>query len=287
MILLALSALLALTSCTFFSEPSDAHQQRYRLVDRDLDVWTWRPIKQPSKGVILFSHGAASAPWKYETLIRGWQQKGYEVHAPLHVDSTDHPETERYKGLLSWQARLEDFEFLANKFGQGRYIAAGHSYGALLALTKGGASPVKPKDFSGEMSDERVSLVLAFSPPSVIPGFVEHESYETIDKPALIQTGTNDIPPGSDRSWRAHLDAYQAAPASGSRYALVLNNADHYFGGEICRPELTTPKQTEQLEQALGVSVLMVEAYHEKNSESLSALIAMSQTSTAFSLEIK
>jgi len=211
MILLALSALLALTSCTFFSEPSDAHQQRYRLVDRDLDVWTWRPIKQPSKGVILFSHGAASAPWKYETLIRGWQQKGYEVHAPLHVDSTDHPETERYKGLLSWQARLEDFEFLANKFGQGRYIAAGHSYGALLALTKGG----------------------------------------------------------------------------GSRYALVLNNVDHYFGGEICRPELTTPKQTEQLEQALGVSVLMVEAYHEKNSESLSALIAMSQTSTAFSLEIK
>ena len=232
--------------------------------ERTIQVWHWSP-DSPSKGTILFSHGAASAPEKYTALIDPWVAEGYTVYAPLHVDSTDHPQHDKYQGMASWTARLQDMQRLADTYGNDGYIAAGHSYGALTVLVKGGATALVPQGVTKPVSDERVSLVLALSPPGAIPGFIEKEGYATLSVPALIQTGTQDIPVGSTASWETHLDAYNAVPAGGNRYALVLDGVDHYFGGLICRPELPGPQQSAQFQQATDITLLMMQAYADQS----------------------
>ena len=240
-----------------------AHQRVLEVDGREVSVWTWQPATLPARGIILFSHGAASAPWKYAPLLSRWLAAGYEVRAPLHVDSTDHPQQKDYPGMASWGARLEDMRALSQELGDTPYIAAGHSYGALLALTLGGAEASVPEGLQGPLADPAVSVVLAFSPPPALPGLISKEGYATLARPALIQTGTRDIPMGTESGWEPHLDSFEAAAAGGNRYGLVLEGVDHYFGGAICRPELEGPKQLAQLDIAADISLLVIHAYAE------------------------
>jgi len=219
--------------------------------------WTARGLK---RGYILFSHGALSAPWKYSSLIEGWVSAGYEVLAPLHVDSTDHPDRASFQGLASWPARIEDVRAVADHIG-GPYIAAGHSYGGLVALCLGGATPAVPDTVKTPLRDIRALAVVAFSPPGVSLGLVNPGDYAGLAVPALIQTGDKDVPPGGNADWRSHLLPYEEAAAGGQRYALVLQGVDHYFGGGICRPELPGPRQEAQLSTAISISILFMRAH--------------------------
>lgn len=226
---------------------------------RQVEVSIWKAAGR-RKGLILFSHGALSAPGKYEALLEPWRAAGFDIVAPLHVDSTDHPESAKYGMVDSWKARLLDMRVLARTFADGKpYVAAGHSYGALVALTLGGVSAERPAGLEGPMADSLVKAVVAFSPPGVTPGLVSAEGFKTLGKPALIQTGTLDVPPGA-ADWRVHLAAFENAPV-GNKYGLVLNGVDHYFGHLICRPERDVPAQAEGLKQGVAVSELFLAAY--------------------------
>jgi pimeloyl-ACP methyl ester carboxylesterase len=229
---------------------------------RSSQVTVWRAARR--RGTILFSHGALSSPAKYEALLRPWADAGFDVWAPLHVDSTDHPDTKRFTGLASWPARIEDMRALADHVGASSWVAAGHSYGALVALMLGGVSAERPEGITGPMADPRVKAVVAFSPPGLAKGLVDLSGYGTLAVPALIQTGTRDIPPGArpaSDSWQSHLAAYDAAAPGGDRFGLVLDGVDHYFGGIICRPEMPGPKQNEQFNIAITVSALFLTGY--------------------------
>ncbi|MEZ5498985.1 MAG: alpha/beta fold hydrolase [Steroidobacteraceae bacterium] len=228
---------------------------------RAISVWHWRP-RGKRRGTILFSHGAASAPWKYLKLIKPWVGGGFEVHAPLHVDSTDHPKIADFPGLASWKARLEDMHLLADQLGDTQRLAAGHSYGGLVALTLAGAAAIAPPGYAGALRDARTIAAIAFSPPGPIPTLIDVEGYATLAVPALIQTGNLDIPPGAAaEDWRSHLAAYDASAPGGNRYALTLQGVDHYFGGLICRPEAQGPQQRRQLDVAVRLSTLFLKAY--------------------------
>ena len=154
----------------------------------------WHAPQQ--RGTILFSHGALSSPWKYQALIAPWVAAGFDVWAPLHVDSTDYPATKDFSGLRSWTARIEDMRALAAHVAAPSWVSAGHSYGAMVALTLGGATPPPPPGISGKLAQPGVSCVVAFSPPGPIKGFVSAANYATLAVPALIETGTADVPPG-------------------------------------------------------------------------------------------
>ncbi len=239
-----------------------------------------------SHGTILFSHGALSAPAKYTALIAAWVAAGFDVWAPLHVDSTDHPDTKKYVGLASWPARIEDMRALADHVGAARYVAAGHSYGALVALTLGGASPTPPPGVSGPLRDPRAGAIVAFSPPGPGMGLIDAAGYATLAVPGFIETGTADVPPGTPPSpagWRGHLAAYESTPTGGDRYALVLNGADHYFGGLICRPELPGPKQQAQLDLAVVRSLAFLRGYGLGDGRARRALVAMASVAPATS----
>lgn len=241
-----------------------AGAQRRQLLapgGRRIELWDWVP-RGRARAVLTFSHGAGSAPWKYVPWTQAWVAAGYRVVAPLHVDSTDHPETARFAGFRSWQARIEDMRAISADLAQA-YVATGHSYGGLTALVQGGAEAVVPEGISGPLRDPQAKAAVAFSPPAPIPGLIDAKGYATLAVPALIQTGTADVPPGvtQPEGWRVHLAPYEAAAPGGSRYALVLDGVDHYFGGEICRPELPGPKQTAQVQEAARLSLLFIDAY--------------------------
>lgn len=237
-------------------------------------VSVWR-AQGKRRGTILFSHGAQSSPAHYSGLIGPWVTAGYDVLAPLHVDSIDHPETAKFIGFASWRARLEDMRALAMVVSDQRYIAAGHSYGALVALTLGGASAVPPAGLSGSLRDPRVGAVVAFSPPAPIPNLITAEGYATLAVPALIQTGDRDVFPGDageQSAWKKHLAAFDAAEAGGNRYALVLAGVDHYFGGLICNPKKTGPDQSRQLQTAAELATLFLDAYGRGEAHARQAL---------------
>jgi predicted alpha/beta-hydrolase family hydrolase len=238
---------------------------------RVVEVHRWAPGDGPQRGRILFSHGALSAPWKYLSLIEAWANAGYEVLAPLHVDSTDHPDRASFPGLASWPARIEDVRAVADHIG-GPYIAAGHSYGGLIALCLGGASPAVPDTVKKPLRDPRVLAVVAFSPPGGGSGLVNAGDYAGLAVPALIQTGDRDVPPGGNADWRSHLLPYDEAAPGGHRYALVLAGVDHYFGGGICRPELPGPKQEAALATATSLSILFMRAHGGKDAGALQVL---------------
>jgi pimeloyl-ACP methyl ester carboxylesterase len=255
------------------SQPSPAAERISikTATGRMVEVHRWAAKGGVQRGRILFSHGALSAPWKYLSLVEAWANAGYEVLAPLHVDSTDHPERAAFPGLASWPARIEDVRAVADHIG-GPYIAAGHSYGGLIALCLGGASPAVPDTVKKPLRDPRALAVVAFSPPGGGTGLVNAGDYAGLAVPALIQTGDRDVPPGGNADWRSHLLPYDEAAPGGNRYALVLAGVDHYFGGCICRPELPGPKQEEALATATSVSILFMRAYGGKDAGALQVL---------------
>lgn len=254
-----LGASAALLGCAI-SQPVHANTPRPRFLTTDagrrVDFWEW-PAKGKAKATIIFSHGAASAPRHYERLFRPWAEAGYKVLAPLHVDSTDHPQTAEYPGLSSWKARIEDMRLLSSTLGDKSYIAAGHSYGGLTAIAMGGGVSLIPDGISGALHDLRAMGVLALSPPAAIAPLVGAAGYAPIAVPSFHQTGTKDILPGAAHAddWKGHLDAFNAAHAEGHHYGLVLRDVDHYFGGLICKPDAGGHPQEAELNYAVALSI--------------------------------
>jgi predicted dienelactone hydrolase len=233
---------------------------------RDVRVTIW-PAAGLRRGVILFSHGAMSAPEKYERLMTPWSAAGFEILAPLHIDSTSHPDNAKYPPTASWPARILDMRALSAFVDAPSYVAAGHSYGGLTVLTLGGAMGVMPPGFKGPTRDPRAKSVVAFSPPGTTPKLMEPRGYSSVAVPTFIQTGTRDVPFGDkDGRWQSHLAAYDDA-APGDKYALVLDGVDHYFGSLICEFDKPGPPQTAQLAEAVRLSTLFMDTYglHDKD----------------------
>lgn len=235
---------------------------------RAIPVTEWRPAGRV-KGTILFSHGAGSSPQYYPAFVEAWVGAGHRVLAPLHVDSREHPRTREFPGLAAWKARVEDMRALIGHIGTAPYVAAGHSYGGLVALTLGGAEPVPPEGMSLPLVPRLARAVIALSPPAPIPVLVTAAGYAALKVPALVQTGTLDLVPGvtspDPEGWRGHLVPFTVAPAGGHRYGLVLEGVNHYFGGTICDYSQPGPPQVEGLGRAARLSALFLAAFGDND----------------------
>lgn len=161
----------------------------------------------------------------------------------------------------SWRLRIEDMRALADFVAAPRYLAVGHSYGALTALTLGGVGATVPPGVTAPLRDPRAVAALAYSPPGVAPGLISAAGYAKLAVPALIQTGDRDVPMMMrDARWQSHLASFDAAPP-GDKYALVLDGVDHYFGGLICQPDKPGPPAVAQLAIAVRIGTDFLAAY--------------------------
>ncbi len=203
-----------------------------------------------ARGIILFSHGALSSPAKNRPIIDRWAEQGFAVIAPLHGDSTDWTGTKPTRDQQTpW--RLADMKLARSKLaelaaktgtrvGNLPVIAAGHSFGALIAMMDNGSDIV---------------AVIAFSPPGPVPSL----TIPAVSKPMLTITGTADVLPMIAPTWDAHL--YGHGLAQGPAFAFVANSADHYFGGIFGKTGLPGPKQAAQFEEAMRLSGLFLDGY--------------------------
>ena len=180
--------------------------------------------------LVIFSHGANSTYDRYNKLILPIAEAGYRVAIPNHTDSEDHPRRAEYKGPDWSPTRLEDYTIIAAKYETNHLIAAGHSFGALIAQIAGGTKmPNMP-----EMDIPQPVAVLAYSPPGPVPNFISSESWQSISVPTLVTTGTTDIVPMMADDWELHLGSYETAPRE-LAYALIYESMDHYMNGAYGR----------------------------------------------------
>jgi alpha-beta hydrolase superfamily lysophospholipase len=118
----------------------------------------WEPAK--AQGVIIFSHGAGGSPDSYDALFESWKAAGFLVVAPLHTDSSQYPNLDRsiltriaddgaamvqyIKLMVTWAFHTRIADVAAAQAWAARaapdlpYAYAGHSYGALIAMIRGG-----------------------------------------------------------------------------------------------------------------------------------------------------
>jgi len=237
------------------SESAPAGVERFRVTlasadGRDVAI----QVTHPAGGcndctLIAFSHGAYSAPERYDRVLDAWAASGYVVAAPLHIDSEVHPQRDKYEFAASLQARLEDFTLLVAGTAlreelvrrsitvRSDLIAAGHSYGALIAQAAAGVSLQRAPSVPPLLTAARASIlgVVALSPPPSTKGYVEAADWAKVELPMLVVTGTTDFHPEVIPNWWTHLDSFEAATLAPA-YALVYEGQDHYFNGAFCRP---------------------------------------------------
>jgi pimeloyl-ACP methyl ester carboxylesterase len=207
--------------------------------------------------LVVFSHGAFATPERYSRLTEGWSEAGFVIASPLHVDSELHPRRDEFDGPAALAARLEDFQLVLTSTVlrqalqardvslDGPMIAAGHSYGGLIAQVAAGArlqdqAAVPPALYE---ASGQVAGVVALSPPGPFPQLVLDEDWASIGAPMLVVTGTTDILPGFMDEWQLHLRSFEAARQAPA-YALVFEEQDHYFNGAFGRPEENLDEQT-------------------------------------------
>ncbi|WP_044334092.1 alpha/beta hydrolase family protein [Sphingomonas hengshuiensis] len=191
---------------------------------RSTTLTLWRPAGSP-RGVLLFSTGHGSWPERYAAMVQALVADGYAVLAPLHVDSTRHPDRAKFDSRQGFFERIADMRatsaHAAKTFPDLPVAAMGHSYGALIALGMGGAlANLLP------MRDARVGAVLAFSSPGAIPGLVRPGAYAALAVPTMLITGTRDLVEGFVTDPADHLQPIEQSPA-GDKYALVIAGGEH------------------------------------------------------------
>ena len=219
-----------------------------------LDIWA--PAGGGPHVLMPFSHGANSRADKYENLCRPLAAMGFVVVGITHADSPDHPGGGKIDMTRGHAMRLQDMRALIRRRADWggdpakQVIAAGHSFGALIAQIMGGAQ-VEAAGTGPDPIDQEVLAVLAYSPPGQWMG-IPADSWARVNRPMLVQTGTADVLPGLADVWEKHRLSFDTTPAPAALF--VGEGVDHYFGNLICRPERTVPPQRVQLDSAIKVT---------------------------------
>lgn len=222
---------------------------------RELAVSLYFPADGDNFPLLLFSHGNWSDRHSYDRIIEHWVSHGYVVLATDHADCCSAVSgilnSLRYgqyglveKRALDLQYLLDQLPLLeqqvpafAGKADSTRIAATGHSFGAFTAQQLGGAAALNPDTDAYEPAiDSRISAIVAMNPPGPMFDTITERSWDKLETPTLVSTGTWDIQPRFWPDWRMHLMSYEHS-APGNKYALVIQGADHYFGKLICRTE--------------------------------------------------
>ena len=232
---------------------------------RDIPVRVLTPEGCTKCAFVIFSPGANATYDRYNKLLLPIAQAGYRVAIPNHTDSEDHPNRVKYSPEDWTPTRLEDYAAIAAQYETEYLIAAGHSYGALIAQIAGGAQiPNTPK-----IELPRPRAVLAYSPPGAVPNFFPANSWNSMNVPTLVTTGTTDLVPMMAETWEMHLSSYEQAPKKFA-YALIYESMDHYMNGAYGREtDNETPEREKAIKHLIKSSLFFI--YNVRNNKAPTA----------------
>jgi dienelactone hydrolase len=198
--------------------------------------------------LIVFFHGALCAADGYAELADHWASHGYVVVLLEHADSGfggGGGIAEQVKNFRAQTADmssvLDSLEAIATQvvalkdiIDPTRVAAAGHSMGALAATIISGLTREAADGSSLSFRDERFDVAVLLSGPGPLP-MTPEDGWDAITLPTLVTTGTRDHANrgGKGATWEWRLGAFDLTPP-GDKFALVVNEADHFLGGLIC-----------------------------------------------------
>ena len=219
--------------------------------------------------VLLFSHGAGGSRDGYGYLGRYWAEHGYIVLHPTHLGSD---RSLLKKGRIFYDLRAlrgmvrdknnllnrpKDITFLLNTLPQleelvpalkghldpTRIGVGGHSFGAYTSVAVAGAKVYGNLGEPALFADNRVQAFLVLSPQGPGGWAFKEDSWDSIRRPMLMMTGTQDkgFESGEPYQWR--LKAYEHL-RPGHKYLAVILGANHMdfsdtqFSGKVRDPRV-------------------------------------------------
>ena len=228
--------------------------------------------------LVVFSSGAFCFPQMYDLVTGHWASHGYIVVVPNHIDSPNNankPRPDQFDDFFPLRTR--DLTFVAEEIDtiraaagmtaqpdKTKVAAAGHSFGALIALIKIGMG-LQPelRDSWADTYDERFLAAVVLSAPG--PGMPEiaPDGYAEIRRPFMTTGGTKDIgrvDPGeyTPAEWRTL--AFTLGPP-GDKYAVITEGSDHYMGGLICNPDRGGEPDHESVQIVAAMTTSFLDAY--------------------------
>lgn len=236
--------------------------------------------------LVVFSHGAFCYPQQYRNVTDFWVSHGYIVVFPDHLDSPNLGKVNPAAVANLLQSRVRDMSAvldslaaieagipeLAGRVDGGRAAVAGHSFGGMIAMVKSG---LHMQDASGTVLDSypdprfRAAVVMSGvgqTPPMAnlpeVP-YMTDDAFAGLTGPLLASGGTLDegnVGTGVVYPWEWRMGGYTLAPP-GDKYSLVLQDADHYLGGLICRENRGGPDDPEAVAVVRTVQTAFLDAY--------------------------
>jgi len=226
--------------------------------------------------LIVFFHGALCSGEGYAELADHWASHGYVVILPSHASSgrpgTLEQQSKVFREQIADMSSILDLlEVIAARVSLAsdaidptRVAAAGHSMGALIATVVGGLPRLKPDGSHLSLKDDRFDALVLLSGPGPLP-MTPEDGWNSVDLPTLVTTGTRDHANrgGEGATWEWRLGAYTLTPP-GDRYALVIDQADHFLGGMLCAERADGPPDKEAFVIVESISTAFLDAYLKK-----------------------
>jgi dienelactone hydrolase len=263
------------------TDPADA---------REVRVQVSRPVLAADDDdqfpLVVFSHGAFCYPQQYRNITDFWVSHGYIVVLPNHLDS---PNLGKIKpGDLSrlQESRIQDMSLVLDSLAQietalpditghidpQRAAVAGHSFGGMIAMVKAGLTM---QDAAGDVmqgyTDPRFSAAIVMSGVGLVPpmpnmpnqAYMTDNAFDGLTGPLLANGGsldTGNVGTGVVYPWEWRLSGYTLAPP-GDKYGLAIQDADHYFGGLICRDNRGGPADPASVEVVRATQRAFLDTY--------------------------
>jgi dienelactone hydrolase len=262
--------------------------------DRDVHLQVAWPSGKGPYPVVVFSHGAFCYSQQYVRITDFWVSHGYIVISPDHLDSPNGPKMKPVDIPKMLVSRSRDMSFvldsldeielripeLKGRIDHSHAAAAGHSFGGMIAMLKTGLKMESQVDgASVDLTDDRFTAAVVMSgvgqmkPMKSLPQVptMSADAFSGLTTALIASGGTQDqgnVGTGEIYPWEWRMAPYRLAPP-GDKYEVVVENADHYLGGLICRDNKGGEDDPVAVEVVRSAQTAFLDAYIKQDQAAL------------------
>ena len=254
---------------------------------REIPIRVYLPANQTASPIVLFSHGLGGNREGSAFLGKHWAMRGYVAVFLQHPGSDDSvwkvlPLAQRMAalkqaaGLKEFLGRVQDVSSvldhldvwnkesahsLAGRLDLKHVGMSGHSFGAVTTQAVSGQVPPLGKGFT----DDRIRAAVIMSPSGPANGNTK-KAFGSVKIPWMLLTGTKDSNPINGADAKTRLVVFPDLSA-GSKYQLVLDNAEHSAFTERALPGETERRNPNHHRAILAVTTAFWDAYLRDDNE--------------------
>jgi predicted dienelactone hydrolase len=248
---------------------------------REIPIRVYLPADKTTAPVVLFSHGLGGNREGTAFLGKHWALRGNVAVFLQHPGSDESvwkglPVAERMEalkkaaGLREFLLRVQDVPAvldqleawnkdaaheLAGRLDLKRVGMSGHSFGAVTTQAVSGQVPPLGKGFT----DHRIKAAVIMSPSGPANGNTK-KAFGNVSIPWMLLTGTKDTNPISGADAKTRLVVFPDL-SPGSKYQLVLDNAEHSAFTERALPGETERRNPNHHRAILALTTAFWDAY--------------------------